>query len=102
VINDDAFVLAAMADVCSIVHLTCLFMKRHLLALLKDNCLDLLRCAFLCKLSAWVRNIIAFRQHLLKPIKSAVLADTDILAKPKYRPIISARPIYRSISNNVR
>jgi len=27
-----------------------------------------------------------------------ILADTDILAKPKYRPFISARLIYRFIS----
>jgi len=31
-----------------------------------------------CKLSACVRNITALCQHLLRPIKSAVLADTDI------------------------
>jgi len=73
-------------------------MQTHLLALLQDNCLDVLRCAFLSKLSACVRNITAFCQHLLRPIKSAVLADTDRSAKPKYRPIITARPIYRSIS----
>ena len=36
------------------VHLICLFMKTHLLALLQNNCLDLVRCAFLCKcLDAW-------------------------------------------------
>jgi len=69
-------------------------MKPHLLALLQDNCLDLLRCAFLRKLSGYVRNITAFCQLLLRPITSAVLADTDILVKPKYR------PIYRSVSTN--
>ena len=74
-INDDVFV---PADPCSMVHLVCLFIKKHLLALLQDNCLDLVRCAFLCKLSACVRNITAFCQHLLGPIKSAVVADTDI------------------------
>jgi len=36
-INDDAFVLAAMADMCSMVHLICLFVKTYLLALLQDN-----------------------------------------------------------------
>jgi len=66
--------------------------------LLQDNCLDLLCCAFLSKLSGCVRNITAFCQHLLRPIKSAVLADTDTPAKPKYRRI-SAKPIYRSISS---
>jgi len=74
------------------VNLVCLFKKPHLIALLQDNCLDLFRFAFLRKLSGYVGNITAFCQHLLRPIKSAVLADTDISAKPKYR------PIYRSIS----
>jgi len=75
-INNDAFVSAATGDACSMVHLICLFMKTHLLALLQDNCSDLVRCAFLRKLSACVRNITAFCQHLLRPIQSAVLADT--------------------------
>jgi len=88
-----------MADACFMIPLVCLFMKTHLPALVQDNCLDLVRCASLCKLSGCVRNITAFCQHLLKPIKSAVLDDTDISAKPKYLPIISARPIYPSISN---
>jgi len=66
-INDDAFVSAAMADVCSMVHLVCLFIKMHLLALLQDNCLDLVCRAFLRKLSACVRNIAAYCQHLLRP-----------------------------------
>jgi len=85
-INDDAFVLAAMADACTMVHLICLFMKPHLLSLLQDNCPDLVHCAFLRKVSGCVRNITAFCQHPLKPIKPAVLADTDISAKPKYQP----------------
>jgi len=87
-INDDAFVLAATADTCSMVHLVCLFMKTLLLALLQGNCHDLVPCAFLHKLSA-------FCQHLLRPIQLAILADTDILAKPQCRPDISA---YQSIS----
>ena len=74
-------------------HLVCFFMKTHPLALLQANCLDLVCCAFLRKLSACVRNITAFCQQLLRPMKSAVLADTDISVKPKYR------PIYRSTSN---
>ena len=81
---------------------SCLFfMKTHLLALLQDNCLHLVRCAFLRKLSGCVRDITAFCQHLLRPmpIKSAILADTDISAKRKYQSIISARPIYRSTSS---
>jgi len=81
------------------VHLVCLFMKTHLLAVLQDNCLDLVRCAFQRQLSGWVRNITAFSQLLQRPIKSVVLADTDISVKPKWRPDISARPIYRSMSN---
>jgi len=85
-IHDDVFALAATADACTMVHLVCLFMKPHLLALLQDNCLDLVHCAFLRKVSGCVRNRTAFCQHLLKPIKSAVLAHTDISAKPKYRP----------------
>jgi len=40
-------------------------------------------------LSGCVRNITAFCQLLLRPIISAVLADTDILVKPKYRSISS-------------
>jgi len=89
VINDDTFISAVTADACSMVHLVCLLIKTYLLALLQGNCLDLLRCAFLSKLSGCVTNITGFCQHLLRPIKSAVLADTDISAKPKYRPIIS-------------
>jgi len=68
-IDDKTSVLTGMADVCSMVHLICLFMKMHLLALLQDNCLELFCCAFLYKLSACVRNITAFCQHLLRPIK---------------------------------
>jgi len=34
-----------------------LFMKMHLLALLQDDCLDLVHCAFLHKLSGCVTNI---------------------------------------------
>ena len=83
-----------MADTCSMVHLVCLFMKTHLLALLQENCLDLVHCAFSCKLSGCVRNITAFCQHLLRPIISAVLADTDISVKSKYQ------PMYRSISTH--
>jgi len=82
----------------SMVHLVCLFMKSHLLALLQDNCLDLVRCAFLGKLSPCVRNITVFYQHLLRPIESAILANINISVKPKYRPDISARPIYQSVS----
>jgi len=53
-----------MADACSMVHLVYLFMKTYLLALLQDNYLDLVQCAFLCKLSACERTIIVFCQHL--------------------------------------
>jgi len=74
---------------CSMVHLFCLFMKMHLPALLQDNCLDLVRCVFLHKLSASMRSVTVFCQHLLRLIISAALADADISAKPKYRPDIS-------------
>jgi len=89
----DAFVSAATAEACSMAYLVRLFMKPHLLALLQENCHDFLRCVFLRKLSGCARNITAFCQHLLTPIKSAILADTDISVKPKYW------PIYRSISS---
>jgi len=88
-INDDAFVLTAMAEVCSIIHVICLFMKMHLLVLLQGNCLELVHCAFLCKLSGCARNITEYCQHLKRPIKLAVLADTDISVKPKYQSISS-------------
>ena len=42
----------------------------------------LVRCAFLRKLATCVGNITAFCQHLLRLIKSAVLADTDIPVNP--------------------
>jgi len=57
-------------------------MKTHLLALLQDNCLDLVCCSFLHKLSGCMRNIKVFCQHLLRPIKSVILADPDISVKP--------------------
>jgi len=68
------------------VHLVCLFVKMLLVALLQDNCLDLVRCAFLHKPSACMRNITEFCQHQQRLIESAVLADTDISVKQKYRP----------------
>jgi len=77
------------ADVCFMVHLVCLFINMHLLALLQDNCLHLVHCAFLHKLTACVRNITAFCQDLLRLIKSAILANTDISVKPKYQSISS-------------
>jgi len=77
-INDDAFVLAATADLCSMVHLVCLFMKIHQLALLQDSCLDLAHCVFLRTLSACMRNITVFCQHLLRPTP---ISETQILAQ---------------------
>jgi len=59
-INNDASVSAATAAMCSMVHLVCLFMKTHLLALLQDNCLYLLCCAFLSKLCGCMRDIPYF------------------------------------------
>jgi len=58
------------------VHLVSLFMKMHLLALLQDSCLDLVNSAFLHKLSACVRNIKVFCQHLPRLIKLGVLVNT--------------------------
>ena len=55
-INNDAFVSAATANTCFVVHLVCLFMKTRLLVLLQDSCLDLVCCAFLHKLFRYVRN----------------------------------------------
>ena len=46
--KDDAFVLAATVDVCSMVHLVCLFTKTNLLAFLKVSVLTwfiVLSCA---------------------------------------------------------
>jgi len=64
--NPDAFVSAATANVCFMVHLACLFMITHLLALLQDSCyLDLVCCAFLCKLFGCVRNTTTFCQYQL-------------------------------------
>jgi len=96
-INGDAFVSAATADACSMVHLVCFFYENALLALLQDICRDLVRCTFLRKLSACVRNITVFWQHLLSPIISAKMADNDISVKPKYRPDISVYlyPLYQ-------
>jgi len=65
----------------------------HILALLQDNCLDLVHCAFLRKLSGCMRNTTAFSQNLPRLIKSAIVADTDISVKLKYQPNILARPI---------
>ena len=79
-----------MADACFMVHLVCLI-KTHLLALLQDNCLELVHCAFLCELSGCIRNITAFCQHLLRP-----LADTYVSVN---QPDILTKPIYQSISD---
>jgi len=79
---DDPFVSAATADACFMINLVCLFMKTHLLALLQDNCWLASLC-FPAQVVWKRRNITAFCQQLLKPIKSAVLADTDISVNPK-------------------
>ena len=55
---NDAFVSAMTAKACFMVPFVCLFMKTHLLALLQDNCLDLVCCTFFRKLSACVRNFV--------------------------------------------
>jgi len=64
------------------VHLVCLLTKKHLLALLQDNCFNLLCCAFLRKMSRCMRNISV----LSTPTEAnkIVLADTDISVKSKY------------------
>jgi len=41
-----------------------------------------------------------YNSILSTPTEAAVLADTDTLVKPKYRPDISARLIYWSISTH--
>jgi len=70
------------ADACFMVHLVCLFMKMHLLALLQNNCLDLVDCAFLRKLFGCVRNITTFCQHLLRPInRYQYIGETQISAR---------------------
>ena len=48
-INDDTFVSVATADARLMVHLVFLFIKTHLLALLQDNFIDLVRSASLRK-----------------------------------------------------
>jgi len=93
------FRLPVTADACFMAYLICLFMKTHLPTLLQGNCLDLVHYAFLHKLSGCMSNITAFGYHLLRPNKSAVLANTDISVQPKYRPYISAWSIYQSISS---
>jgi len=77
---------------CSMVHLVCLFRKTHLLALLQDNCLELLRCAFL--------QVVCMREEYNSALSTPTEADKigcfgryRYIGKPKYR------PIYRSISN---
>jgi len=83
-LSNDAFVSAATADACSMVNLVCLFVKPHMLRCCKITVLHAL-LFFLLKLSEYVRNITAFCQHLLRSIKLANLADTDISVKPKYQ-----------------
>jgi len=92
-VDDDVPVLAATADICFMVHLVGLFMKtqllvllqdKQLLVLLQDNCLDLVRCLFLHRLSGCMRNITAFCQHLLRPLGSRFgryIGKTHILAR---------------------
>ena len=80
-INDDAFLLAATADACTMVHLVSLFMKPNLLALLQDNCLDVVHVLSLVQ-GVWMRE--EYNSVLSTPAEAD--ADTDISAKPKYRP----------------
>jgi len=71
--------------------LSACLLKCSLLALLQDNCLDLVFCAFLCKLSGCAKNTTALCQYLprLILIKLAVLADKHISVKAKYQHNIS-------------
>ena len=65
-----------MADTSSMVHLLCLFMKMHLLALLQDNCLVLVCSAFLHKVSAYVRNIPHQRENVAFKCLNYITAST--------------------------
>jgi len=68
-----------MADVCSMVNLVCLFMKMHLLALLKD----LFSLALLCFLAQVVWTHEEYNSILSTAIDAnfywPVLADADII-----------------------
>jgi len=90
-INDDAFVSAATANACFMVHLVCLFMETNLLALLQDNCLDLVRCAFLQVV--WMRE--EYNSVLSTPTEANKIGPIPI-----YRRNSNIGPIYRSISRN--
>jgi len=69
----------------------CFFMKTHLIALLQDNCLDLIRCAFKHKLPGCMTNI---------SVSSTPTKADKIGCFGQYRYInetqTSARPIYQS------
>jgi len=73
------------------VHFVYLFMKMYLLVLLQDNYLDLVHCAFLCKLSAMHEEY--------NSVVSIPSEAENISHFGRYRYIgktqISARPIYR-------
>jgi len=63
----------------------------------KNNCLDLLHCAFLRKSSACVRNITVFCQLLLRSIKSAVWPIPIYWYNPKIAQYISQADIGLSV-----
>jgi len=68
-------------------YVVCLFMKTHMLALLQDNCLDLVLLYFLVQV-AWMHG--EYNSILSTPTKADfVLADTDISVKSKYQSNIS-------------
>jgi len=54
-INEDAFVLAVTADMCSMVHLVCLLIKTLLLTMLQDN-LSWLGLLCLLEQVVWMRE----------------------------------------------
>jgi len=84
-----------MADAFSMVDLVCVFMKTYLVALLQDNCLDLVHCAFLRQV---VYICEEYNSILSTPTKADLinlLANTNISVKPTYHPNILARLIYQ-------
>jgi len=93
----------------------CLFMKMHLLALVQDNCLELVHCASLRKLSGCVRNITAFCQHLLRPFWLIPIyrqnpnigqADISVYLYPIWihfqRTVLNTTDLFEPIENIIR
>jgi len=85
----DAFVSVVTADARSMVNLVCVY----------ETAPDSVVARCLLAQVVWMREEYnSVCQLLLRPIISAVLADTDISVKPKYRPIYQpGRYIGRSL-----